>query len=149
MAVKYRLKELMKESKLSAPKLANASGVPLPSIKSILNGQSKNPKATTLIALSNALDCMISDLLSEHMKDVGETNNEIVNDNASISADIIYLSILKLIDDIAMKKDIDISNNRKLKKKCADRIFTYVSSESHETIDPVYVEWVLDSELKK
>ncbi|MDA0967322.1 MAG: helix-turn-helix transcriptional regulator [Proteobacteria bacterium] len=144
MTVSVRLKRLMKENKMSAPKLSKASGVPVPSIKSILSGQSQNPRGSTLTSLSQALNCTIPELLSDEVI----TNNEpIIDDDINhISADEIFLQILNIIDKIAQDKQIDLSNNHDFKKNCAKRIFDNTfKSENNKSIDPVYAEWVFES----
>jgi transcriptional regulator with XRE-family HTH domain len=147
MKVSMRLKELMKANKLSTPKLSASSGVPIPSIKSILSGQSKNPRGSTLISLSKALDCSVQDLMYETEVIVQkDANNPKIKDH--ITADEIFINILSIIDKIASEKNIDLSVHHEFKKQCAKRIFDNTINNAEKTntsIDPVYAEWVFES----
>jgi len=142
MTVSARLRELMKENKMSAPKLSKASGVPVPSIKSILRGQSQNPRGTTLTCLSRALNCTIPELLSDEPIGKKQQQDEINHE----CADEAFIQILRIIDKVAKEKNINLSKHSSFKKQCAKRIFdnTFKSDKS-ASIDPVYAEWVFES----
>ncbi|MBK5261117.1 MAG: helix-turn-helix transcriptional regulator [Peptostreptococcaceae bacterium] len=68
-ATVYRINELIKNSNLTPNGLSYVSGVPQATIKSILNGESKNPGITTIKKLCDGLDVSITDFF----------NNEVFN----------------------------------------------------------------------
>lgn len=54
--INEKLRELKKQSGLTAQGLADKSGIPLPTIHKLLSGETKNPKYETLTAVLKALD---------------------------------------------------------------------------------------------
>lgn len=63
-AVVERLKQLYKEKDLTPNALSYTAGVPQGTIKSILNGESKNPGIVTLKKLCDGLDISIADFFN-------------------------------------------------------------------------------------
>lgn len=148
-AIRHRLKELMKANDLSAPKLSRRSGVPLGSIKSILNGQSLNPRAATLQALSRTLNCHISQLLSNHvLADRGMESHDISTD------EILFKASLDVIKTIAAEKGVDLEGRDEFKKRCVHKVFAYARDNIENdnlprSVDRVYAEWVFNKEWEK
>ena len=60
-AVKKRIEELCDERNLNFCKLANISGVPYTTVKSIIYGQSKNPSIATIKMLCDGFEISITD----------------------------------------------------------------------------------------
>lgn len=147
-AIRYRLKEIMKANKVSAPKLAMRSGIPLGSIKSILNGLSKNPRASTLEALAKAFDCDIAILLSE---------NAVVQQQPSVQTiaieDSLFKDAIEKVEEISRSKGISLEGQDELKKRCVTRIYQYAMERNKgkftaPKIDNVYAEWVVEREVE-
>lgn len=61
-----RLRQIMQEEKLSVQELADKSEIPMETLKNILYGKVKDPKSSTLLQLSKALDYSMNYLLGEH-----------------------------------------------------------------------------------
>ncbi len=59
------LNRLLKAKKMTPRSLANLSGVPLPTIRNIQYGKTKNPHASTLRAIADILEVSISDLITD------------------------------------------------------------------------------------
>ena len=59
-ATTKRLNDLMKEKKLTPNKLAYKSGISQATVKSIMNGESKNPGIVTLKKLCDGMEISIS-----------------------------------------------------------------------------------------
>ena len=57
------LRNIMKSQKLTINQLANLSGIPEDTIKSIRSGKTKNPGIQTIIRLANAMHCSIDELI--------------------------------------------------------------------------------------
>ena len=60
-AVKKRIEELCDERNLNFCKLANISGVPYTTVKSIIYGQIKNPSIATIKMLCDGFEISITD----------------------------------------------------------------------------------------
>ena len=61
--IRNKLRMLMQAHGLNGPRLAELAGIPLPSVKSILQGRSKSPRGDTLQALANVFNCSMSYLI--------------------------------------------------------------------------------------
>ncbi len=149
LAIKCRLKEMMQMHKLSAPKLAARSGVPLGSIKSILNGQSQNPRATTLEALAKAFDCQIAQLLSENtIIDPANTATTRV-----AVEDFLFKAAIAKVEEITKNKGVSLEGRDEIKRRCVTKIYQYAmekldNQNSEPKIDNIYAQWVVDRELE-
>ena len=74
-AVKKRFEELCYEKNLNFCSLANISGVPYTTVKSIFYGQSKNPGIVTIKMLCDGLDISLLDFFQT--KEFEELEQEI------------------------------------------------------------------------
>ena len=63
-AISARIMELCKERHIAPNGLANLSAVPQSTIKSILNGESKNPGTVTIKKLCDGLDITLGEFFS-------------------------------------------------------------------------------------
>ena len=133
----------MKALKFSAPKLSDRSGVPLPSIKSILNGKSQDPRISTLTALADALNCSVTDLIG------GKTSEEAQPFADHEYRDRIFRAVIEMVDQVAVDKGIRLQDNHAMRKSCIERLFTYsyhtLKDKDEIMIDRVYAEWVFDT----
>ena len=64
VAVANRIKHLCAERKITANKLSTISAVPQATIKSILNGESKNPGIVTIKKLCDGLEITLGEFFS-------------------------------------------------------------------------------------
>ena len=62
--VAHRIRQLCGERKITPNGLANLSAVPQATIKSILNGESKNPGVVTVKKLCDGLDITLGEFFS-------------------------------------------------------------------------------------
>ncbi|MGI5895517.1 MAG: helix-turn-helix domain-containing protein [Oscillospiraceae bacterium] len=63
-AIAFRIRQLCKERGLTPNALSNLSAVPQATVKSILNGESKNPGAVTIKKLCDGLDITLGQFFS-------------------------------------------------------------------------------------
>ncbi len=63
-AVVKRLKELIKERRITVNKLANLSGVAPSTVKNIFNGKSQNPGVVTLKLLCDGMGITITEFFN-------------------------------------------------------------------------------------
>lgn len=134
----------MKALKLSAPKLSDRSGVPLPSIKSILSGKSQDPRISTLAALAAALNCSVEDLIKEQL-----TEKELATDDHEYR-DRIFRAVIAMVDEVALDKGVNLKDKHQLRKNCIEKLFAYsyhtLKDKENIEIDRVYAEWVFNAE---
>ena len=63
-AIANRIRQLCKEHGITPNGLSNMSAVPQATVKSILNGESKNPRAVTIKKLCDGLEITLGDFFS-------------------------------------------------------------------------------------
>ena len=63
-AIANRIRDLCRERKITPNKLSSISAVPQATVKSILNGESKNPGAVTLKKLCDGLEITLGEFFS-------------------------------------------------------------------------------------
>lgn len=63
-AIANRIRSLCKERKITPNKLSSISAVPQATVKSILNGESKNPGAVTIKKLCDGLEITLGEFFS-------------------------------------------------------------------------------------
>ena len=63
-AIVFRIRQLCKERGLTPNGLSNLAGVPQATVKSILNGESRNPGAITLKKLCDGLEITLGEFFS-------------------------------------------------------------------------------------
>ena len=63
-AIANRIRQLCQERKLTPNALSNIAAVPQATIKSILNGESRNPGAVTIKKLCDGLDITLGEFFS-------------------------------------------------------------------------------------
>ena len=63
-AIAFRILQLCKERKITPNKLSTISAVPQATIKSILNGESKNPGSVTIKKLCDGLEITLGEFFS-------------------------------------------------------------------------------------
>ena len=66
-AITKRIYNLCKERNITPNKLANLSGMPAGSLKSIFYGKSKNPGTRTILDLCQALNISIYDFFNDEL----------------------------------------------------------------------------------
>lgn len=63
MNVNERIKDLMESRNLGQNEIARRSGVPQPTIKRIIDGESRDPRLSNLVKISQALNVSLAELL--------------------------------------------------------------------------------------
>ena len=63
-AIAYRIRQLCKENGITPNGLSNLAAVPQSTIKSILNGESKNPGSVTIKKLCDAFESTLGEFYS-------------------------------------------------------------------------------------
>lgn len=152
--IPLRIKAMMKEYKWSAPKLSERSGVPLPSLKSILHGQSKNPRKTTINALANAFNCEVSEFELAPDAPVEVRKRVSIEDvpvlEKAHEEELVKTAIF-IIDEIAVKKGFELAGRDDLREAYVGKLMEFALENSRPgeqpKIDRVYASWLVGQEL--
>lgn len=152
--IPLRIRAMMKSYKISAPKLAERAGLPLPSVKSILHGQSNSPRKKTLQALAKAFNCQISEFEKSPDAPVevrwnlyGHTLPSI----GSILEEELVKNAIQVIREIAENKDLDLTGRDDLRQIYVDKLVNFAIDEGAKlnktpAIDRVYANWLVGRE---
>lgn len=158
--LEHRLKNKIKEKGVSAYAIAHAAGIPVSSLKNILQGKVRSPQARTLEKLASALGCSIADLIisdeaSNVVTLIGNSDNEPVfgkridQDGTPFNAEL-YIDIITAMGALVKKNARFASITPKQIFNATNEIYDYlVLSAKHRnsptiTVDPVFVEWILN-----
>ena len=68
-AIAYRIRQLCRERNMTPNALSNLSAVPQATVKSILNGESKNPGAVTIKKLCDGLEITLRQFFDDDLFD--------------------------------------------------------------------------------
>lgn len=149
-SISKRIKAYMNAHRWSAPQLAEYSGVPLPSIKSILYGHSTNPRASTLQALADAFSCPVTELLKEVDTGYVVIKPPVYESRPVLGNEELVKAAIRMIDHAAIKLGIDLSDQEDLKTTCVEKLVAFAMECAKEygqeaRIDPVFARWLLQS----
>lgn len=147
--LQIRLKALMKEQNLSAGKLAKRAGIPTASVKSIIQGRSKNPRSNTLQALADAFNCTIPDLLGNKAL---PKKKPIKLTKTSQNDVTLFKDAIAVIEQMASEKSMDLQGHESLKEQYVNYIYHYAKERAAETksppsIDRVFARWIVGKHI--
>lgn len=137
-----KIKDLINKNNLSVQGLEKKAGLKINAVRNILSGQSKNPQAKTLLAVSKALDCSISDLLEEDLpfKKDKKSVDEIEFENFDLLEKI-------LIYIITFHKTRSASLTTRQLMKGAQEIYLYCLKHNKGVFEKNFSEWFLEKEI--
>ncbi len=152
--VPLRIRAMMKAYKWSAPKLAERAGLPLPSIKSILHGQSHTPRAKTMQALAKAFNCPLSELEQSPEAPVNlkwSPRDVDLPAIGSIREEELVKTAIRVVDEIAAQKEFDLTGKDDLRQLYVNKLVDFAidgitSSADIPKIDRVYANWLIGKE---
>ncbi len=149
--IAHKLKSKMKDNKLTMQALADKSGVPFSSIKSIIQGRSKSPRGNTLQALAEAFDCDISDFTNSETS--AEPSVEIIEVLPTVDKISLFKEAINVFDAVAKENNVSFKENHHLRDKCINQLFDFAIEklETHNslpTIDRSFAQWLISNSQK-
>lgn len=139
--LKENLRSKIKASGMSTPEVVQKAGINISVVKNILSGRSTNPSGNTLIALSQALECSIEELMS-----CGEGSNPLKNKDEPIENYKLFIDGAALIADRLESEKIIIPQSEFI--RYVNEIYQYSLMKKWKSVDPDLVKWHLDLILK-
>lgn len=143
-SIATQLKRKMTEHGLSVHALEKKAGLKPSALHNILYGRSKNPTINILQAVSQALNCSVSDLIGdelEHKEDVTQTSTE-----ASPWHPDLYLSCMHMAYSLFSTKEFSYTKKNIL--DFIEEIYTYSLQSSLQEVDKHFAEWLLQRIFK-
>ena len=99
--ISANLRTLMKQKGWSMSRTAKMANLPLPTVRSIIYGQSKNQKQSTLSKIANAFECSIDSLTCR----IDNDNNAASYNRATINVTISNYKKLQNSQKLTFEKD--------------------------------------------
>lgn len=138
--ISLNLKNLMKERGWSMKHTAEMAELPLPTLRSIIYGQSKNQKQTTLSKIAKAFQCSIDSLSTESDND--NYRNISFNEQDIVTIINSYDILKKYLADAnsSISKDKQAKVVSKLISLCA------VNDNHNQKFSPdsAFIKWLID-----
>ena len=142
--IRLQIRNRMQAMDLNIRALERKAGLNIGAVTNILHGTSANPTAETLIALSNAFNCSIDDLLNRTTKTPQDTtftqHFQPFQWNSTL-----FLSIVSELDKQLNNRGIPISSDRAL--NLIHEVYLYNLKKNKEIVEESLVEWLLDKSL--
>jgi transcriptional regulator with XRE-family HTH domain len=131
-----KVKDYLEKKGWSIVTAAEKSGLPLPTIKSIIYGKSANQRITTLEKLAKAFDCNVGDLIGD---------NEDAN---SEKLDLeLFKECLDTVESYLTRNNLEFSKDKTM--KIIDSLFSLAFRKKKKNIsykaDDETIDWIIDN----
>jgi len=143
------IKEKMHEQGLSAHALEKRAGLKNSAVQNILYGRSKNPSIKILTAISQVLNCNISQLIGDESIGNLDEDNQMrgsqsskltVNEDRPWHADL-YISSFNLVSSLFRKNNTSFTKNKLL--TIIDEVYLYSYKQNLNEPDKNFAEWLV------
>lgn len=149
-SLKLKLKDLLHEKKISVAEIERKAGLKVSAVRNILSGQSKNPSAETLRAISRALGCSMEELMDETTEEVPvnmSANN--ADRKAPVVTDFKFLQkttdfVNRIVEDNYIDKNFTLIDMAHFYRE----IYLYSLKNSYPDIDEKFADWVITQRLE-
>lgn len=142
--IKLRIKHLMDEAHMNVNELEKKSGLSLSSVRSILNGRSKNPTIDTIAAIANTLGCTIDELVKENAPN---TQKKIAKEESKQHEWVfsLLLEVIEFVEDHLKKTSYVPTFEQGL--FFVKEIYLYSLGKSDQTLDKRFGEWFINKNI--
>lgn len=137
-----KIKTLLDEKHLSVMGVEKKAGLTIHSVRNILTGHSKKPSAETVMAIAKVLDCSISDLMGEDLRD--KNARDILQEVEFSNLDLFKESISYFIS-FYENHNISITNKNFLHS--LQNIYRYSMENNDGAFDEKFAKWFLTRSL--
>ena len=137
-ALVLKIKGLIEDNNLSVQGLEKKAGLKINAVRNILTGHSKKPSAETLLAVSKALNCSISDLLGEVEQE--RSRNQHVDKLVFANHDLLSETVKYVIHEFKINKE-DVTTHELI--NLTREIYKYSSENNENQIDLKLPSWIL------
>ena len=143
--LKAQIKSRIEAMDTNVRALERRAGLNVGTVNNILHGASSNPTAETLIALANAFDCSIDDLLARRTKESNEQDSNLQSFQPFKWNHDLFSSITSELNRQLKDRNISVSSDKAL--MIAQEVYLYSLKKNKEHADESLVEWLLDKSL--
>lgn len=146
LPISKQIKERMTQKGVSAHALEKLAGLKNSAVHNILYGRSKNPSINTLLAISRALECDVSDLLSDSCQPHLFLKENLDGDGQPLvwNAEL-YMDTLKIVHSLSLRHNISLSKAQWF--ACTEEVYAYSLKHNRAKPDKNFAEWILEKSL--
>jgi len=131
-----KVKDYLEKKGWSIVTASEKSGIPLPTIKSIIYGKSVNQRIATLEKLAKAFDCSVGDLIDD--------NGDIGNEKVDLE---LFKECLDAVETYLLKNSLEFSKDKTM--KIIDSLFSLAFRKKKKNVphlaDDETIEWIIDN----
>lgn len=137
-SLRNNLNDIMKQKGIRVKDIQESTGLNRNTIYKILSGQSKNPTATNLRLISQALGISVNYLFDNNVEveNFHTLSNEEVN---------IYMEASIAILNLIQQKNKQLSLNQIASK--TKEIYEYTLKNKLSTVDDKFINWIIDKDF--
>jgi transcriptional regulator with XRE-family HTH domain len=134
------IKKKILERGLSATDIEKLSGLKESSVRNILSGRSKNPRANTVVAIANAVGCTVNELICG--EEQAYKNSEKMVDDTPWNLHL-FVDSVRVVNDSLEKRSITPSFNTVL--FVIKEVYSYSTKSNVDEADYTFAAWLVDN----
>jgi len=147
-SLKEKITERMEAKNFSIAELERRAGLSIHSVRNILKGRIKKPSAQSLQAISEALECSITDLIDASSSS-GEhpffERERKIKKSPSLDFPDLMLECCHKVIEIINEKNYKIPVDEYL--EIVKKVYHYSSREEPRKFDTRFAEWLIESQF--
>lgn len=132
---------------LSIAELERKAGLPIHSVRNIIQGRVKKPRVQTLQAIADTLECSILDLMnssSRNIKSIGSYKIEMQNPQPFENLELMR-DCFKTVIELMAHKELTLTVDDFF--ECIEIIYSYSLSDEPKVLDFKFTKWVVDNKI--
>jgi transcriptional regulator with XRE-family HTH domain len=150
-SLQKNIKTRLREKNITTNQLEKLAGLKASAVRNILLGRSKNPSANLLLAISEVLECSITDLLGTNESPYISNKNEKKGNDSYLNQDIPYNKklILETINTLeSCFLELGVKPNAPQFIFCLKEIYLYSIGKHDDKIDKKFAHWLVENKFK-
>lgn len=138
------IKSHIKENDISAKALEREAGLKESAVKNILSGRSNNPGLEVIVAIAEALNCSVDELIGRRNSTSKSTTANIgkMNQNVRWNAHL-YQNCVMEVENYLKAKNLEPNNEQIL--LFIQEAYIYSIQDGGDKADPKFIKWFIDN----
>lgn len=140
-----QIKTHIQENKISTKALERQAGLKESSVKNILSGRSNNPGIEVVIAIAEALDCSVDELIGRSTSRSSNVNNIVEDHKTKTSLTWnaeLYQDCVREVEKYLQSQNFNPSNEQIL--YFIKEAYTYSTQADNNQADLRFIKWIID-----
>lgn len=135
----FNIKRLIDEQRLSVMGLEKKAGLKTNAVRNILSGHTKKPSAETVLAISKALGCSISQIIGE-LQEEKHVLEDVIFQN-----EVLFRSTVLFFLDFYKERDLIPTSSAFL--DALHNIYKYLNDHNNGEFDAMFAQWFLTKKI--